>query len=173
MLRQVFAARGDEGGISQNDAEWKAVDGKAQWISWRVARSERDAATGCGHMSGGGSDPVERIRANPRRIRVHPFVRFSALISATRVLFGEEKRIGKGFSMRKSRWNSILIEQEGSRYPERENAKRCLEAYRAMRRTGKNIVMRSWLFVLLLRSVGVWAQNSNSRPQCGIIEFTF
>lgn len=82
-----------------------------------------------------GSDPVAWIRANPGRIRsLHCKDWSPDPNKGYAVLFGEGV----------ANWNDIfaaaesvggaeyyLMEQEGSRYPELETAKRCLEAYRA------------------------------------------
>lgn len=84
-----------------------------------------------------GSDPVAWIRANPGRIRSLHLKEWSP-------------EPGKGYSVLfaegVAKWNDIfaaaestggveyyLIEQEGSRYPELDTAKRCLAAYRATR----------------------------------------
>jgi sugar phosphate isomerase/epimerase len=90
-----------------------------------------------------GVDPVAWIKANPGRIRSIHLKDWTPGAAADqkgfRVLFGE----GIG------RWSEIfaaaesvggvefyLMEQEGSRYSEFESAKRCLDTYRAMRKSG-------------------------------------
>ena len=84
-----------------------------------------------------GADPVAWIRANPGRIRSIHCKDWSADPNiGYKTLFGEGK----------ADWNAIfqaaesvggteyyLIEQEGSRYPELETARRCLEAFRKTR----------------------------------------
>lgn len=81
-----------------------------------------------------GSDPVAWIRANPGRIRsLHLKDWSSDPAKGYKVLFGEGD----------ARWKEIfaaaeggggvefyLLEQEGSRYPELETARRCLQAFR-------------------------------------------
>lgn len=90
-----------------------------------------------------GADPIAWINANPGRIRSVHLKDWTPGTDAEekgfRVLFGE----GTG------QWKQILtavesvggvefylMEQEGSRYSEFESAKRCLETWRAMRKTG-------------------------------------
>ena len=84
-----------------------------------------------------GSDPAAWIRANPGRIRsMHckdwspdPGKEYS-------VLFGEGKADWKNIFNAAESVGGIeyyLIEQEGSRFPALETAKKCLDAYRALR----------------------------------------
>lgn len=90
-----------------------------------------------------GVDPVSWIHANPGRIRSIHLKDWApgteAEGKAFRVLFGEG--VGK--------WEQItaaaeavggvefyLMEQEGSRYPELETARRCLDSWRSMRKPG-------------------------------------
>jgi len=81
-----------------------------------------------------GSDPVAWIRANPGRIRsIHckdwspkPGVGYS-------VLFGEGAADWKGILAAAETIGGVeyyLIEQEGSRYPELDTARRCLQNFR-------------------------------------------
>ena len=80
-----------------------------------------------------GSDPVVWIRGNPGRIRsVH--CKDWAPDKGYSVLFGEGVADWKAiFAAAQSIGGAeyYLMEQEGSRYPELETAKTCLEAYRA------------------------------------------
>ncbi len=81
-----------------------------------------------------GSDPVAWIRANPGRIHsVHCKDWSPEAGKGYSVLFGEGVADWKGiFAAAQSVGGAeyYLIEQEGSRYPELETAKKCLEAYR-------------------------------------------
>ncbi len=80
-----------------------------------------------------GSDPVAWIRSNPGRIHsVHckdwaPDKRYSVLfgegVADWKAIFAAAQSVGGA--------EYYLMEQEGSRYPELETAKKCLEAYRA------------------------------------------
>jgi sugar phosphate isomerase/epimerase len=82
-----------------------------------------------------GADPIAWIRANPGRIRsIHckdwspdPGIGY-------KTLFGEGKADWKGIFQAAERVGGVeyyLIEQEGSRYPELETARKCLQAFRA------------------------------------------
>jgi sugar phosphate isomerase/epimerase len=82
-----------------------------------------------------GSDPVAWIRANPGRIRsLHCKDWSPEPNKGYSVLFGEGVANWKEiFTAAESVGGAdyYLIEQEGSRYPELETAKRCLQAYHA------------------------------------------
>jgi sugar phosphate isomerase/epimerase len=82
-----------------------------------------------------GSDPVDWIRANPGRIRsLHCKDWSSDPNKGYSVLFGEGLANWKEILAAAENVGGAdyyLIEQEGSRYPELETARRCLEAYRA------------------------------------------
>ena len=84
-----------------------------------------------------GGDPVAWIRANPGRIRsIHCKDWSRDPDKGYKVLFGEGVADWKGiFQAAESAGGTeyYLIEQEGSRFPELETARRCLEAYRAVR----------------------------------------
>jgi sugar phosphate isomerase/epimerase len=82
-----------------------------------------------------GSDPVAWIRANPGRIRSLHCKDWSPEASkGYSVLFGEgiadwKAILGAAGSVGGAEY--YLMEQEGSRYPELETARRCLETYRS------------------------------------------
>jgi sugar phosphate isomerase/epimerase len=84
-----------------------------------------------------GGDPVAWIRANPGRIRsIHckDWSRDPAI--GYKTLFGEGVADWKGIFQAAESVGGVeyyLIEQEGSRFPELETAKRCLQAFRATR----------------------------------------
>jgi sugar phosphate isomerase/epimerase len=82
-----------------------------------------------------GSDPVAWIRGNPGRIRsVHCKDWSPESNKGYSVLFGEGAADWKAiFAAAQSVGGAeyYLMEQEGSRFPELETAKKCLEAYRA------------------------------------------
>ncbi|HEY6372481.1 MAG TPA: sugar phosphate isomerase/epimerase [Candidatus Sulfotelmatobacter sp.] len=82
-----------------------------------------------------GADPIAWIRANPGRIRsIHckdwspdPGVGY-------KTLFGEGKADWKGIFQAAESVGGVeyyLVEQEGSRYPELETARKCLQSFRA------------------------------------------
>ncbi len=79
-----------------------------------------------------GGSPVEWIRANPGRIRSIHCKDWSPE-KGYAVLFGEGSADWKGIFQAAENGGGIeyyLIEQEGSRYPELETAKRCLTGFR-------------------------------------------
>jgi sugar phosphate isomerase/epimerase len=84
-----------------------------------------------------GSDPVAWIRSNPGRIRSLHLKDWSPdRAKGYTVLFGEGVADWKGIFEAAESVGGVeyyLIEQEGSRFSEFETARKCLEAYRAMR----------------------------------------
>jgi sugar phosphate isomerase/epimerase len=82
-----------------------------------------------------GSDPVAWIRANPGRIRsLHLKDWSSDPTKGYTVLFGEGDAKWKDiFAAAESVGGAefYLLEQEGSRFPEVETARRCLQSFRA------------------------------------------
>jgi sugar phosphate isomerase/epimerase len=88
----------------------------------------------------GGSDPVAWIRANPGRVRsIHCKDWSSDAAKGYKVLFGEGVADWKGILQAAEGVGGVeyyLIEQEGSRFSEFETARRCLQAFRAVRGEG-------------------------------------
>jgi sugar phosphate isomerase/epimerase len=86
-----------------------------------------------------GSDPVAWIRANPGRIRSLHLKEWSPEAGkGYSVLFGEGVANWKAIFEAAESTGGVeyyLIEQEGSRFPELETAKRCLEAFRSAHTT--------------------------------------
>jgi len=82
-----------------------------------------------------GSNPVAWIKANPGRIQSLHLKEWSPdSDKGYSVLFGEGVADWKALlnaAMETGGAEYFLIEQEGSRYPQLETAKKCLEAYRA------------------------------------------
>ena len=123
-------------GYHNHDAEWKPVEGKRpiEVIASNTKPSvmlQLDVGT----CLEAGADPVAWIKANPGRIRsIHckdwspdPNVGY-------KTLFGEGKADWKEIFHAAENGGGVefyLIEQEGSRYPELETARRCLEAFRS------------------------------------------
>ncbi|HLW85906.1 MAG TPA: sugar phosphate isomerase/epimerase [Candidatus Sulfotelmatobacter sp.] len=133
-------------GYHNHQAEWKAVDGQAG--NGRAANKERPMdilakntkasvmlQLDVGTCLEGGADPVAWIRANPGRIRsIHckDWSRDPAV--GYKTLFGEGVADWKGIFQAAESVGGVeyyLVEQEGSRFPELETARRCLEAFRA------------------------------------------
>jgi sugar phosphate isomerase/epimerase len=123
-------------GYHNHDAEWKPVDGQKPM---EVLAKDTDKSImlqlDVGTCVAAGSDPVAWINQNPGRIRSLHLKDWSPQ-QGYRVLFGQGvapwKRI---FAAAESRGGVryYLIEQEGSKYPEMETARLCLEAYRKLR----------------------------------------
>jgi len=129
---------GLKAGYHNHDAEWKPVEGKRP-IEVIAANTRPDVMLqlDVGTCLEAGSDPVAWIKANPGRIRsIHckdwspdPNVAF-------KTIFGEGKADWRSIFQAAEGGGGIeyyLIEQEGSRFPELETAKRCLEAYHQTR----------------------------------------
>ena len=131
---EKLAPAGLKVGYHNHDAEWKPVEGKRpiEVIASNTKPSvmlQLDVGT----CLEAGADPVAWIKANPGRIRsIHckdwspdPNVGY-------KTLFGEGKADWKGIFHAAENGGGVefyLIEQEGSRYPELETARRCLEAF--------------------------------------------
>jgi sugar phosphate isomerase/epimerase len=82
-----------------------------------------------------GHDPVEWINANPGRIRSLHLKEWSP-DKGYKVLFGEGTAPWKAIfaaAEKKGGVEFYLIEQEGSRFSEKESAQKCLEAYKELR----------------------------------------
>ncbi len=81
-----------------------------------------------------GSDPVVWIRANPGRIRSLHLKDWSSDPSkGYKVLFGEGDGKWKDIFAAAEEVGGVeyyLLEQEGSRFPEIETARRCLQSFR-------------------------------------------
>lgn len=133
---EKLAPAGLKVGYHNHDAEWKSVEGKRPI---EVIASNTKASVmlqlDVGTCLEAGADPVAWIKANPGRIRsIHckdwspdPNVGY-------KTLFGEGKADWKAIFQAAENQGGVefyLIEQEGSRYPELETARRCLEAFRS------------------------------------------
>ncbi len=131
-----LAASGLKVGYHNHDAEWKAIDGKRPMdILAANTHPTIMLQLDVGTCLEGGADPVAWIQANPGRIRsIHckdwspdPNVAYGTL-------FGEGKADWKGIFQAAENGGGVeyyLVEQEGSRYPQMETAKRCLDAFRS------------------------------------------
>jgi sugar phosphate isomerase/epimerase len=125
-------------GYHNHDAEWKPVEGKRP-IEVIAANTKPDVMLqlDIGTCLEAGADPVAWIKANPGRIRsIHCKDWSSDPNVAYKTIFGEGKADWKAIFQAAESVGGIeyyLIEQEGSRFPELETAKRCLEAYHQTR----------------------------------------
>ena len=123
-------------GYHNHDAEWRAVDGKRPMeILAANTKPSVMLQLDVGTCIEGGGDPVSWIRANPGRIRsIHckDWSRDPAV--AYKTLFGEGVANWKGIFAAAESVGGVeyyLVEQEGSRFPEMETARRCLQGFRA------------------------------------------
>ncbi len=132
---EKLAPAGLKVGYHNHDAEWKPIEGKRP-IEILAANTNPDVMLqlDVGTCLEAGADPVAWIKANPGRIRsIHckdwspdPNVGY-------KTLFGEGKADWKAIFQAAESVGGVeyyLIEQEGSRFPALETAKRCLESFR-------------------------------------------
>jgi sugar phosphate isomerase/epimerase len=123
-------------GYHNHDAEWKPVEGKRpiEVIAGNT-KSSVMMQLDVGTCLEAGADPVAWIKANPGRIRSIHCKDWSPDPSVGyKTLFGEGKADWKGIFEVAENGGGVefyLIEQEGSRYPELETARRCLAAFRS------------------------------------------
>ncbi len=131
-----LAPAGLKVGYHNHDAEWKLVEGKRP-IEVLAANTNPSVMLqlDIGTCIEAGADPVAWIKANPGRIRSIHCKEWSAdPDKGYKVLFGEGKADWKAIFHAAENGGGVeyyLIEQEGSRYPELETARRCLDAYRS------------------------------------------
>jgi len=123
-------------GYHNHQAEWAPVSGQRPIEI--IAKNTKPSVMlqlDVGTCLEAGADPIQWIRANPGRIRsIHckdwspdPGIGY-------KTLFGEGKADWKGIFQAAESVGGVeyyLIEQEGSRYPELETARKCLQAFRA------------------------------------------
>lgn len=122
-------------GYHNHDAEWKPVAGKRP-IDVLATNTKKEVMLqlDVGTCLAAGADPVSWIRANPGRIRsIHCKDWSPDPNVAYKTLFGEGKANWKEIFQAAETVGGVeyyLVEQEGSRYPELETARRCLDAFR-------------------------------------------
>ena len=125
-------------GYHNHQAEWKAIGGQRPMdVLAKNTRPSVMLQLDVGTCIEGGGDPVAWIRGNPGRIRsIHckDWSRDPAI--GYKTLFGEGVADWKGIFQAAENGGGVefyLVEQEGSRFPELETARRCLQAFRASR----------------------------------------
>ena len=132
---EALAPVGLNVGYHNHDAEWKQVEGRRP-IEILAANTKPEVMLqlDVGTCLKAGADPVAWIKANPGRIRsIHCKDWSPDPNVAYKTLFGEGKADWKGIFQAAESVGGVeyyLIEQEGSRFPELDTAKRCLEAFR-------------------------------------------
>jgi sugar phosphate isomerase/epimerase len=121
-------------GYHNHEAEWAAVGGQRPMDI--LAKSTKPSVMlqlDVGTCVEAGADPAAWIRANPGRIKSIHCKEWSPQ-QGYKVLFGEGAVDWKGLFQAAEGVGGVeyyLMEQEGSRFPEMETARRCLEAFRA------------------------------------------
>jgi sugar phosphate isomerase/epimerase len=123
-------------GYHNHQAEWAAVGGQRPMdILAKNTKPSVMLQLDVGTCLEGRADPVAWIRANPGRIRSIHCKEWSP-DKGYKVLFGEGVADWKGIFEAAESVGGVeyyLVEQEGSRFPEMETARKCLEAFRAAR----------------------------------------
>ncbi len=128
-------------GFHNHNTEWAPLDGNLRAMDVLAANTPHDFVLqlDVGTCVAAGADPVAWIKANPGRIRSLHLKDWAPGTTAEgksyRVLFGEGVSPWKEiFAAAESTGGAeyFLIEQEGSRFPEFETVRRCLESFKAM-----------------------------------------
>jgi sugar phosphate isomerase/epimerase len=137
-LMQTLTPLGMSSGFHNHETEWVSLEGKRPMdVLATETPKEFMLQLDVGTCVAAGQDPVAFIKANPGRIRsIHCKDWAHWPFGGYRVLFGDGS----------SPWNEIfnaaesvggvefyLIEQEGSRYPSLETARRCLASWKQLR----------------------------------------
>ena len=122
-------------GYHNHDAEWRAVEGQMP-IEILAANTDPSIMLqlDVGTCLEAGADPVAWVKKNPGRVRSMHLKDWSPEKKYA-VLFGEGAAPWKELLQAAETTGGaefFLIEQEGSRYPELETAKLCLEGYRKL-----------------------------------------
>ena len=132
-------------GFHNHHAEWAPLDGGPRIMDVIAANTPPEFVLqlDVGTCVEAGADPVAWIKANPGRIRSVHLKDWTSSDHAAdtgyRVLFGEGACPWKEIIAALESGGGVeyyLLEQEGSRFPEFETARRCLEAWKAMRAAG-------------------------------------
>lgn len=129
-------------GYHNHQAEWAKVDGNQRIMDVIAANTPREFVLqfDVGTCMEAGQDPVAWVKANPGRIKcVHlkDWAPGGGPDAGYRVLFGEGITPWQPLVAALESVGGVeyyLMEQEGSRYSEFETARRCLQAWKALRR---------------------------------------
>ncbi len=140
---EQLKAYGLHTGFHDHHAEWVPLAGGLRPMDVIAANTGRDVVLqlDVGNCLEAGADPLAWINANPGRIRSMHVKDWTPGTAAEekgfRVLLGEGAAPWKDILAAVEATGGIeyyLIEQEGSRYPELETARRSLEIWKAMRK---------------------------------------
>ena len=134
---EQLKSHGLTAGFHNHDAEWAPLDGTQRIMDVVAANTPKEFVLqlDVGTCVKAGADPVAWINANPGRIHCLHLKDWSPDKSYS-VLFGEGTCPWKEILAASEATGGVeyyLIEQEGSRFPELETAKRCLDAWKKMR----------------------------------------
>ncbi|PYV31800.1 MAG: xylose isomerase [Acidobacteria bacterium] len=132
---ETMKAHALHAGYHNHDAEWRAVEGQMP-IEILAANTDPSIMLqlDVGTCLEAGADPVAWVKKNPGRVRSMHLKDWSPEKKYA-VLFGEGAAPWKELLQAAETTGGaefFLIEQEGSRYPELETAKLCLEGYRKL-----------------------------------------
>jgi len=135
-IAEKLESSGLKVGYHNHDAEWRLVNGQRPMdIIAKNTKLSVMLQLDVGTCLEGGADPVAWIRANPGRIRsIHCKDWSRDPAKGYKVLFGEGIADWKGIFEAAENGGGVeyyLVEQEGSRFPELETARKCLQAFRA------------------------------------------
>jgi len=128
-------------GFHNHQTEWAPLDGNLRAMDVVAAHTPKEFTLqlDVGTCVEAGADPVAWIKANPGRIRSLHLKDWApgsaAQEKSYRVLFGEGVCPWKEIFAAAEATGGVeyyLIEQEGSRFPEFESARRCLETWKTM-----------------------------------------
>src|SRR6266851_137877 len=138
---EQLAPHGLNAGYHNHQAEWAKLENGQRIIEVIAANTPKEFVLqlDVGTCEEAGADPVAWVKANPGRIKIMHLKDWAPGSHADekgyRVLFGEGVTPWKELMAAAESVGGIeyfLIEQEGSRFPELETAKRCLDNWKAM-----------------------------------------
>ena len=128
-------------GYHNHQAEWAKLENGQRILEVVAANTPKEFVLqlDVGTCEEAGQDPVAWVKANPGRIKVMHLKEWAPPSApgekGYRALFGEGMTPWKELlaaAVSVGGLEFYLIEQEGSRYPEFETAKRCLDNFKAM-----------------------------------------
>jgi sugar phosphate isomerase/epimerase len=132
-------------GFHNHQAEWAKLEGGQRTMDVIAANTPKEFVLqfDVGTCMEAGADPIAWIKANPGRIKTVHLKDWApgdrAQEKGYRVLFGEGVSPWKEIMATVESTGGVeyyLMEQEGSRFPEFETARRCLDAWRTLRGKG-------------------------------------
>ena len=139
-----FKPHGLSAGFHNHGTEWAKLDDDQRIMDFIAANTPPEFVLqlDVGTCVAAGADPVAWIKVNPGRIKIAHLKDWAPGSEADqksyRVLFGEGVSPWPGIIAALESVGGVefyLLEQEGSRFPEFETAQRCLDAWRALRKS--------------------------------------